>query len=145
MLKPLTFLIGHWRTEGEILGDSGEVVARVSGTDSYEWISGGHFILHRVDVMMGDNKIEVIEIIGGYDPTNKSYAMRSFDNEGKFTTMSGKFEKDGTFEIEGEGMRSYLAYDKNSNTMNIRWEKQNNSQWELWIDMTLKKIDRLSS
>ena len=78
-LQALDFLCGKWRTEGEILDDSGEVVGKIAGTDSYEWVSGGYFLLHWVDVSMGDTKIEVIEVIGSYDSADDSYAMRSFD------------------------------------------------------------------
>jgi hypothetical protein len=118
-LKALNFLSGNWRTEGEILDDSGDVVGKITGTDSYEWVSGGYFLLHWVDVLMADTKTEVIEVIGGYDSTEDSYAMRSFGNDGNFVTMKGRFEKDGAFKIEGEGMRSTLMYNQLQQSMTI--------------------------
>ena len=140
-LQALNFLSGKWRTEGDILDDSGEVEAKVTGTDTYEWVAGGYFLLHRVDVMMGDAKTEVIEIIGCYDSTNNSYAMRSFDNEGNFITMKGRFEKDGAFKIEGEGMRSTLTYNQSERSMTIFWEKLQDGLWKPWIHMKLTKLN----
>jgi hypothetical protein len=140
-LSALNFLCGNWQTEGEILGDSGEVVDKITGIDSYEWVSGGCFLLHRVDVLMGDTKTEVIEVIGSYDSTDDSYAMRSFGNDGNFITMKGRFEKDGVFKIEGEGIRSTLVYNQSEQSMTISWERlQDGSLWKPWLNMKLSKL-----
>ena len=140
-LQALNFLSGKWQTEGDILGDSGEVVGKVIGTDTYEWVSGGYFLLHRVDVMMRDIKTEAIEVIGSYDSADSSYAMRSFDSEGNFVTMKGRFEKDGAFKIEGEGMRSALTYNQALESIAIFWERLDGSRWRPWINMKLTKLN----
>ncbi|MDQ4037211.1 MAG: hypothetical protein M3313_02380, partial [Actinomycetota bacterium] len=63
-MAALTPLIGVWSADGEILDDRGEeVVQRVSGTDAYEWL-GASFVVHRVEVMMGDAEVRQLEMIG---------------------------------------------------------------------------------
>jgi hypothetical protein len=32
--------------------------------DTYEWLPGGFFLLHRVDGLMGDEPVQAVEIIG---------------------------------------------------------------------------------
>jgi hypothetical protein len=116
-------------------------VDKITGTDSYEWVSRGYFLLHRVDVSMGDTKTEVIEVIGSYDSADDSYALRSFDNDGNFITMKGRFEKDGEFKIEGEGMRSILSYNQSQQLITISWERlQDGSLWRPWLNMKLSKL-----
>ena len=44
-------LIGIWKTEGTIKNEEGDVT--LEGTDSYELILDGNYILHRANVKMG--------------------------------------------------------------------------------------------
>ncbi len=61
-------LIGAWRTEGEVLGEDGATGdVTFHGTDTYEWL-GRAFVVHRVDVTMGEDHVEAVELIGPYDP-----------------------------------------------------------------------------
>jgi len=46
----------------------GEVPVPITGTDIYEWLPGGFFLLHRVDVVIGEQAVRAIELIGEYDP-----------------------------------------------------------------------------
>ena len=54
-------LIGVWKTSGRILSDGKTLILR--GTDSYEIILDGNFILHKADVLMGNERSETVEII----------------------------------------------------------------------------------
>jgi len=140
VLSRLDFLGGKWKTGGDILNEAGQVIGRVQGADTYELVSAGHFLLHRVDVMMGDTKTELIEIIGLDNVRGNAYSMRSFDNEGNFVTMTGKFERDGAFTIDGDGVRASLKYEKDADTINIIWEKMHDhSGWMRWIEMRLTR------
>jgi len=46
----------------------GEVPVPITGTDIYEWLPGGFFLLHHVDVVIGEQAVRAIELIGEYDP-----------------------------------------------------------------------------
>jgi len=138
-MESLHFLIGRWNTEGEIKAREGNAASKFTGTDSYEWILDGHYILHKVEVTMNNKKVEAFEIIGGFDPETKRYKMRSFDNQGIFTEMEGYLDERGAFHILGDKMRAQLAViDKN--TMTAHWENsKDNQKWAPWMELTLSK------
>jgi hypothetical protein len=138
-MERLQFLIGKWNTEGEIIAHDRNAATKFKGTDTYEWILDGHFILHKVDVEMNNEKILATEIIGEFDGVTKRYKMRSFDNHGVFTEMEGHFDEQGTFHILGDKMRSKLSV-TDSNTLTAHWENSvDNQTWLPWMDLTLTK------
>ena len=59
-IQRLGALVGRWRSEGHIVG---EVPVPITGTDIYEWLPGGFFLVHHVDVMIGDQRVQAIELI----------------------------------------------------------------------------------
>ena len=138
-IRQLKFLIGNWHTKGEILQGVPNASKEISGMDTYEWISGGFFILHRVDVFMGDIKTEVIEIIG-YDEDRKCFFMKSFDNHGEATTLYAVLEKNGVLKLGDKKMRSTLTVNKSGNSMTAKWElSENGKTWTPWMDMKFIK------
>ena len=138
-IERLQFLIGIWNTEGSINANEGNDATKLTGTDSYEWILDGQFILHRVDVTMNNLKVEAIEIIGGFDAVTKRYKMRSFDNQGAFTEMEAWIDHKGTFHILGDKMRSALSI-RDSSTLIAHWENSKDNQtWLPWMYLTLSK------
>ena len=55
--------------------------------------------------------------------------------------MKGRFERDGAFKIEGDGMRSTLTYNQSQQSMTISWERlQDGSFWKPWLNMKLSKL-----
>jgi len=138
-LKKLKFLIGNWHTRGEILPAKDIPPVKIMGMDSYEWISGGFFILHRADVMMGSERTEVIEIIG-YDESRKSYFMRSFDSHGETPLMYAEVLKPGVLSITDKKIRSVLTAQKNGRSMAAKWEiSENGKIWKPWMNIYLQK------
>src|SRR5215468_4343691 len=64
-IQRLGALVGRWRSEGHIVG---EVPVPITGTDIYQWLPGGFFLVHHVDVVIGEQTVQAIELIGEYDP-----------------------------------------------------------------------------
>ena len=138
-ISPLLFLIGKWKTEGRIISKEGDTEGKIIGNDSYELILEGHYILHKVDVTMNNEKVEAIEIIGDFDVNSKKYKMRSFDNQGKYSEMEGEMDKQGIFHIYGDKMRSTLSI-IDSNTLIAHWEmSEDNVNWRPWMELKLSK------
>ena len=73
-IQRLGALVGRWRSEGYIVG---EVPIPITGTDIYEWLAGGFCLLHHVDVVIGEQPVQAIELIGEYDPTTDSFTGRA--------------------------------------------------------------------
>jgi hypothetical protein len=135
----LNFLIGKWHTQGEILQAASGSSKNIRGMDTYEWVSGGLFILHRVDVFMGDEKAEAVEIIG-YDKSRKSYFMKSFDNQGASMTMYAVLEKRGVLKFGDNKMRSVLKAKKDGSSMSAKWELSGNGKtWKPWMNLQFDK------
>ena len=138
-LKKLNFLIGKWHTRGEILQDTAGSSKQIRGIDTYEWVSGGHFIFHRVDVFMGNKRTEAIEVIG-YDEMRKTYFMTSFDDQGSSTTMYAVLQKRGVLQFGDKKMRSVLTTNKDGSSMNAKWELfENGKTWKPWMTIQLDK------
>ena len=135
-ISSLRFLIGHWETSGEVVAAGGPAV-KISGTDIYEWILDKNFILHKANVLMGDERVEVFEIIGPLNQQDREVQMRSFDNVGNFTLMQGKIGDD-IFSITGNDMHAVLSVD-GENKMSAHWEKQENNLWKPWMKLVFSK------
>jgi Protein of unknown function (DUF1579) len=138
-MKALSFLIGKWSTQGTIKADDKMPETAINGTDSYEWILNGCFILHKVDVMMGDTRTEAVELIGEFDNMGRTYKMRSFDGQGSFTVMEAHLDDSGAMHILGNNMRSKLSI-ADSNNMTAHWERSaDNKNWQPWMDLAFSK------
>lgn len=137
--KPLDVFSGKWQTSGEVLGRPPGSTSTFHGSDTFEWLPGGFFMVHRWDVDMPDGKSEGIEIIG-FDATHSGYSIFSFDNQGSATLMKGSTQ-DGRWTFTGDLMRFTGALDDDGNVVSGKWEMRSdpNSPWEPWMNVTLKK------
>ncbi len=136
---PLGFLIGKWISEGEVQETDTMPAIKIFGTDQYEWILDGLFILHRVDIWIGDKKVEVLELIGEYDEQENTYMFRSFDNSGQSAAMTASIKNEALF-TTGQDTRSVLNYDRSGHTMQASWEQLDISQqWKPWMIMHFRK------
>jgi hypothetical protein len=137
--KRLEVLVGRWTSKGQTVPGPSEPAIQITGTDVYEWLAGGFFLVHRVDVRMGGEQVEVLELIGPYDAADHSYPMRSFDNQGNFATMTARVRDDGVWTFTGASQRATLTIGEDG-TMAARWERSDDgSSWRHWMDMRFTK------
>jgi uncharacterized protein YndB with AHSA1/START domain len=137
-LERLEALIGRWTTEGETVPGPSGLSTRIAGTDTYEWLAGGFFVVHRVDVRFGDEHVEAIEIIG-YDAANGTYPTHAFDSQGSASSYRMR-ERDGTWTITGETERSTLVPDGDGATMRASWERSDDGRtWLPWMEIRLTR------
>lgn len=147
-------LVGRWRSEGHIVGDS---PLQIAGTDIYEWLPGDFFLVHHVDVVIGEQKVQAIEIIGEYDPETDSFTGRAYDNQGNITIMRAKVDDQGVWTFTGGGdiapvaqnssaetiaaVRSTLTVSADRNNMTAKWERSDDgATWQPWMDMTFTRM-----
>ena len=64
--RRLESFIGRWNTEGTIRVNPGSPAVRFHAVDTYEWVPGGFFVLHRWDAHMPEGRTQGVEILG-YD------------------------------------------------------------------------------
>jgi hypothetical protein len=153
-IQRLGALVGRWRSDGHVVGDP---AVPVTGTDTYEWLDGGFFLVHRVDVVVGDQQVQALEIIGEHDPKTDSFTARAFDNEGNATTMRATVDDHGVWTFTGGAdiapaaqpsssdsngaVRSTLTVSIDGTSMTAKWERTDDgSIWQPWMDMNFTRI-----
>lgn len=138
--KRLNVFVGKWNTKGKTIARPDSPAIEICGTDAYEWLPGRFFLIHRVDVRMGEEKVDTIEIIGSYDASSKTFPMRSFDHLGNNGLMHASLSKDGVWTLTGKSMRATLVVSVDGNMMTAKWEKMSDSsEWKHWMDLMLTK------
>lgn len=137
-IKLLEPFIGVWNTTGILEAGLGNADIEVKGTDSYEWMPGGFFMLHKVDVMMGEERNESLEIIG-YDEDRQTFTMHAFDNKGVETTMSAEY-KNGLWLFYNAQLRFEGGFNDKRTLLSGSWlQKDDHSHWQQFIRICLEK------
>ena len=129
-------LIGIWKTSGEIISDSTTQV--LSGTDSYEFILDGNYILHKAAVLMGNEKSETFEIIG-IDNSSGKAKMHYFNSRGESGIMKSTIDGNN-FLINGKGLKFEGTINaKNTEVSGYWFLQKENKEWTKFIDLKLEK------
>jgi Protein of unknown function (DUF1579) len=146
-------IAGRWDTSGHVMG---EPRIPVVGTDIYEVLSGGHFLVHHVDVTVGERPVRAIEIIGEPDGAG-GFLARSFDNEGNAELMHVTIDDNGTFHFAGgpeiapaakpadvptAHVRSTLTIAEDRRSMTALWERsEDGTSWQRWMEISFRRSD----
>jgi uncharacterized protein DUF1579 len=149
----LQAIAGRWKTSGHVIG---EPQIHVVGTDSYEVFAGGFFLVHHVDVTVGDEPLRAIEVIGEPDAAG-GYLARSFDSAGNVEVMHLEIDHEGVFHFAGgpdvaataqpadattARVRSTLRVAADRRSMTALWERSNDGiQWHPWMDISFTRSD----
>jgi len=153
-IQRLGTLVGRWRSEGRVLG---ERPVPITGTDIYEWLPGGFFLVHRVDVVIGQQRVQALELLGEYDPVTGSFTARAYDNLGNVTVMQARVDGQGVWRFTGSGdvapvaqpaaagaggaVRSTLTVSADRSGMTARWERSDDgATWQPWMDMIFTRM-----
>jgi hypothetical protein len=139
MKHALDMLVGQWSTTGENVPTGDDAPISIKGTDKYEWLPGRQFLIHHADVWMGDEKVNVIEILGPVSDDAVAIPMRSFDNGGNHTLMHASQEASNVWLFANDELRARLTIDDNAESMAARWERQADGRWAHWLDMRFSK------
>jgi hypothetical protein len=154
--RRLATIAGWWRTSGHVIG---EPEVSVIGTDSYEVLPGGHFLVHYVDVAVGGQPVRAIEIIGEPDGRG-GYLARSFDSDGNAELMHLMIDGQGVFHFTGGGdiaptaqpketptarVRSTLTIARDRESMTALWERSDDGiSWHPWMNIHFSPADDTS-
>ena len=138
-MEPLRPLIGRWRTSGVVLDEHGTETATIAGSDTYRWLPGGSWIVHEVDVLMGDERTQALELIGGRDETTGGWQMHAFDTGDDPGRMSLSVREEGVLLPQGDGVRSWLRPTAGPDLMTTRWEREAGGSWLPWMDMRFER------
>jgi hypothetical protein len=133
-------VIGSWASSGWTVERPGEPAVQIAGTDVYEWGPGRRFVLHAVDVRMGDAQVEVHEVIGEPDGDG-TVLMRSFDGHGGTALMRASLDPTGAWLFTGPTERARLVVARDGGSMAAAWERSTagGTGWEHWMDMRFRR------
>jgi len=133
----------------------------VVGTDIYELFPGGHFLVHHVDVNVGDRPVLAIEIIGEIDTTSGDGTIlaRSYDNSGTADVMRVRIDDSGAWQFTGGAeiapaarpeavapaqgaVRSTLRIADDQKTMSAFWERSDDGvTWLPWMEIGFTRME----
>jgi hypothetical protein len=146
-------IAGRWDTSGHVIG---EPHIPVVGTDIYDVLAGGHFLVHHVDVTVGEQRVRAIEVIGEPDAAG-GYLARSFDSDGNAELMRVTIDEDGVFHFAGGSdiaraaqptdastvrVRSTLMVAEDHRSMTALWERSEDGiDWHPWMDISFARSD----
>ena len=137
--RALEVLAGKWITQGTIRGGAGEPPSSMRAIDTYEWLPGEFFLLHRVDAVMGGAVARSIEIIG-YDTERGCYVTRSYDDQGGTEEFTARLTGQ-SWAIDGEQVRFRGSFSAGGSVLAGTWERRgNDGMWERWMEIELQKL-----
>jgi hypothetical protein len=131
--------VGTWATTGRLR--QADEAGLMQASDIYEWLHGGHFLLHRWDARFPESRTQGIEMIG-YDASQSDYFMHSFDSEGNAGVMRASTADGRNWTFLSDTLRFTGGFDQDGGVFSGLWEQRSggDSPWIPWMDITLRKI-----
>ncbi|MDN3588866.1 hypothetical protein QWY86_19465 [Pedobacter aquatilis] len=131
-MNELSPIIGRWKTSGKTIDEKD-----IKGTDIYEWMDGFKFIIHTVDILIGDERLKSMEIIGQGEHENE-FTSYSFDNNGS-VNIAVMHIKNNRITIVSERERFKGEIRAKGNIIEGKWEHSNDTDWKFLMDIRLYK------
>jgi hypothetical protein len=145
-------IAGEWATDGHVVGDP---PVPVTGTDTYEVLAGGYFLVHHVDVTVGDQEVRAIEVIGEPATDGGGFLARSYDDQGNAEVMRVTVDDESVFHFKGgpdiaaaaqpadattAQVRSTLRVAPDRGSMTALWERSEDGlTWTPWMNITFTR------
>ena len=142
----LNVFVGQWKTEGQQHEGPVGPAAKITATETYEWLTGGRFLVHRFEGRVGDSEAACIEIIG-HDSESQGYSVHTYYNNGVTNEWRSR-ESDGTWTLTGNWemggksakVRCTMVFGEAGDTMTAKWEmSEDGSGWQTFWDVKSTK------
>lgn len=135
--RALTVLVGRWRTTGEFV-DAVAGSPPLRATDTYEWLPGGHFLLHRAEGDLGGTRFATLEVFG-YDREAGHHFSYAFGDQGTVGRYTAVFEG-RAWRIDGEAERFRGEFSADGQALAGLWEQRaDDGSWRPWLRIALTK------
>jgi Protein of unknown function (DUF1579) len=144
--RRLDVFVGKWNMEGQQYDGLIGPAAKINAVNTYQWLTGGFFLVHRFEGHVGDSEAACIEIIG-HDAASQSYPTHSFYNNGITNEWRAR-ERDGVWTFTGDWqlggkslkVRCTTVFSDSGNTMTGKWEHSSDgSNWQTFWDVKATK------
>jgi Protein of unknown function (DUF1579) len=141
--KRLTIFLGTWNLQGRQHATRVGPAVEITGTERFEWLAGGFFLVHHFDARVGDAPAACIEVTG-YDASTGTYPIHTYYNNGQSAEWE-PIERDGTtwiltgeWPMQGETVqvRCTIEFADEGNSRTARWESSSDgTRWETFWDV----------
>ena len=128
-------LIGIWITKGTIVTHTNDL--ELLGIDTYEYILNENYILHKADVMMGDERTQTFEIISLTNSKERA-KMQYYNSKGESGSMTSYLVKN-VFKIKSSTMKFEGKFNVENTELIGKWFVKESDKWIDFIDLKLKK------
>lgn len=128
-------LIGIWITKGTIVTHTNDL--ELLGIDTYEYILNENYILHKADVMMGDERTQTFEIISLTNSKERA-KMQYYNSKGESGSMTSYLVKN-VFKIKSSTMKFEGKFNDENTELIGKWFVKESDKWIDFIDLKLKK------
>jgi hypothetical protein len=140
--KRLELFVGKWNVAGVQRESRVGPAAEISGTERFEWLEGGLFLIHHFHATVSGAPAACIEIIE-YDASSETYPTHTYYNNGQRAEWR-LAERDGAWTITGEWpmpggpmqVRCTVEFGDEGNTRTGKWESSSDGErWETFWDV----------
>jgi len=128
-------LIGIWVTKGTIVTHTNDL--ELLGIDTYEYILNENYILHKADVMMGDERTQTFEIFSLTNSKERA-KMQYYNSKGESGSMTSYLVKN-VFKIKSSTMKFEGKFNDENTELIGKWFLKESDKWINFIDLKLKK------
>jgi hypothetical protein len=136
----LEVFIGKWINEGQTIARPDAAAVKILTSDVYEWMLGGHFVLHTAYGRIGNQDVGGTEILG-YDAASQTYRSHFFDSQGNISASTLAVQGD-MWTWQGETTRCTAVFTDHGNTQTAHHEWSDDcKQWLPAMDVTLIKVE----
>ena len=143
--RRLDIFVGKWRATGDSYADGQEAddplasAVRWTSDETYEWLPGGFFLLHRFDAMAGKRVFKGTEIIG-FEEARGGYFSRFFDNAGNHPEYLITVQAN-VWTFSEPATRATVTESDDGQRMTFKWEWRNGgSNWLALCDRVAQRV-----
>jgi hypothetical protein len=143
----LDVFVGKWQLEGLQLEGPMGPASEIDAVETYEWLPGGYFLIHRINGTLGKRELACIEIIG-YDPRRQVYTLHSFyvdgnSNQWEASVRDRTWTYTGTWtNSEPMQVRCVQEFNEAGNASMGKWEfSTDGRRWQTFWDVRNIKLD----
>jgi len=133
----LNILAGAWDTSITMIEADGTEGGTSQASDIYAWMPNGHFLVHDVDAMMGDQHVQSTEIFG-VDRASGEFFSRSYDPDGSTNDFVSKIEG-LDYTITGKVQRFTGHFGDDGRMLQGEWRQLQGDDWRPFVRIVLKK------
>jgi hypothetical protein len=128
--QQLEVFVGDWEATGQSWGEvqhEGDPAVAWTSRETYEWLPGRFFLLHRWDAMVGEREFKGAEILG-HDNGLAGYFSRSFDDAGNHPEY-GAYVDNNVWTFTGRWTRAKVTFTDGGDRMRSYWERRIGHDW----------------